>query len=151
MATTPEPEESAEESRTGGSDQFKLAVANLIGGNAANTGAATTLLAGQWISLHNADPGATGANEISTGTGRQKVTWGAAASDNSSTPPLGKITGNELTFSITGTNTTVSHYGVWSAVTAGTFLYGKPLSTSVTLTAAGTVKITPTHAYGLKA
>lgn len=147
--TTPDPEEL--EGRTGGSDDFKLAVTNLIGGNATNTAAATALLASQWISLHKGDPLTTGAEEITTGTGRQKVTWAAAALDNNQSPALGKITGNELTFSITGTNTTVSHYGVWSAVTGGKFLYGKPLSTSVTLTAAGTVKITPTHAYGLKA
>lgn len=144
--TTPEPEL---EGRAGGSDDFKLAVANLIGGTSA-AAAATTLLANQWISLHNGDPGVTGAAEITTGTGRQKVTWAPAVADNSSSPSLGKITGNELTFSITGTNTTVSHYGVWSAVTGGKYLYGKPLSTSVTLTAAGTVKITPTHQYGLK-
>lgn len=142
--TTPE---SVAEERTGGSDAFKLAVINLIGGNSANTAAATALLANQWVSLHRDDPGTTGANDI--GTGRQKIIWAAAAADNSQSPSLGKITGNELTFPITG-STTVSHYGVWSAVTGGTFLYGKPLSTSVTVNAGAALKITPTHSFGLK-
>ena len=71
-----------------------------------------------FVSLHSADPGATGANEISGGSpayARKAGTWNAAAAgslDNSNVPAFDVPAG-----------TTVAFVGFWSAVTGGTF-YG---------------------------
>lgn len=70
-------------------------------------------------SLHTADPGETGASELtgSTGTGpyaRQPLTWTAGIAD-------GVITAGTVSFEVpAGTNLT--HVGIWSAVTGGQFL-----------------------------
>ncbi|MHC2108979.1 phage tail fiber protein [Methylobacterium sp. CM6246] len=69
-----------------------------------------------FVSLHTADPGSTGASEM-TGTGyaRTAVTWGASAAGAKQgvgakqTVPAGK---------------TVAFLGMWTAATGGTFLGG---------------------------
>ena len=86
-----------------------------------------------FVSLHNSDPGATGTGEISGGTpayARKAVTWNAAASGNldSSNVPLFDIPAG----------TTVTHFGLWTAATGGTFRGGDPLSASETFAAQGT-------------
>lgn len=71
-----------------------------------------------WASLHSADPGAGGASEISGGSpayARKAITWNAAAAgnlDNLANPVFDVPAG-----------VTVSHVGLWSAVSGGTF-YG---------------------------
>lgn len=90
---------------------------------------------GNWISLHTADPGTTGASEASGGSyARQQSTFGAAAS--------GVSTGSEVTFAglIAASYT---HWGAWSASTAGTFRHGNSLTPSMTLGGTGTLKVTP--------
>lgn len=78
-------------------------------------------LATAYISLHTADPGTTGASEnteTAQGYARQLCAFDAAAS---------KVTQNtaEETFVSTGTAWAASTYwGVWSAVTGGTFYFG---------------------------
>lgn len=70
-----------------------------------------------FLSAHTADPGSTGASEVTGGTyGRVAVTWNAAAAANldSSNQPVLNIPGG----------TTVTHLGLWSASTAGTFYGG---------------------------
>ena len=58
------PDEAVAQLRVNGSDAFKKAVANLIGGLAANAGGNTlTALTTQTVSLHSADPGAAGTSE----------------------------------------------------------------------------------------
>ena len=69
-----------------------------------------------FASLHTADPGTTGASEVTGGTpayARKAITWNAAAAgnlDNNANPVFDVPAG-----------TTVSWAGLWSAATAGTF------------------------------
>lgn len=138
MADTDTPEDPIDPAmlRVNGSDAFKIAVCTAIGQQ------------GGVVSLHSSDPGTTGAGEISgSGYARQTTTWGAATVQGSG-PDAGraKITGSTLTFNVPG-NTAIAFYGVRKA--DGTYLYGKALQPGATLTAAGTITITPTHAYGL--
>lgn len=93
---------------------------------------------GGYISLHSADPGTTGANEIS-GVGRQKTTWGAAAS--------GTATGSQVTYP-SAPAADYKYFGVWTAATGGTFLHGNLLTPEVTLGAAGKLNVTPSISWG---
>lgn len=87
------------------------------------------------ISLHTADPGASGTSEVAGGTyARQAATWGAASGGT------GGIT-NDPEFGIPAA-TTITHYGLWSASSGGTFYGGDPLSASETYGAAGTYTLT---------
>lgn len=101
--------------------------------NAAVDGIASS---GARISFHTADPGATGASEIS-GTGRPATTWGAASN--------GSRVGSVVSAPIPAA-TTVTHWGIFSAATGGTFLYGGALGASETFGAAGSLQHTPTLA-----
>jgi hypothetical protein len=104
--------------------------------NAAKEAAATAVTAlGDRISLHTADPGATGASEATGGSpayARQTTTWTAGGSD-------GVVAGSQVTFDAPAG--TYTHFGVWSS--GGTFVGGNPLSGSVVLGAQGQVKVTP--------
>ena len=70
-----------------------------------------------YASLHSADPGDTGTSEIAGGSpayARKAVTWNPAAAgtmDSSNAPVFDVPAG-----------TTVTHVGLWDAVTAGNFL-----------------------------
>lgn len=59
------------------------------------------------ISLHSADPGATGANEVVT-AGRQTPAWGTNGSGQLTLSSADNFTGAPAT-------TTVSHIGLWLA------------------------------------
>ena len=78
-----------------------------------------------YVSLHTADPGTTGASEVSGGTyARVAVTWNS---------PSGGSVSNSGALSINlPASTTASYFGVWSATTAGTYYIGGALSPSVT-------------------
>lgn len=89
--------------------------------------------AGTYISFHTADPGTTGASEIA-GT-RAQTTWAAAAN--------GSRAGSQVSASIPA-GTTVTHWGIYSAATNGSFLYGGALSAPETFGSAGTLQHTPT-------
>lgn len=91
---------------------------------------------GDWISAHTGDPSTTGANEV-TGGGyaRQQTTWGAAAG--------GDRAGSQVAISIPAA-TTVTHWGIWSAAAAGTFVGGFPLDAEEAFGSAGTLNHTPT-------
>lgn len=87
------------------------------------------------LSLHTADPGTTGASEVSGGSyARQPVTWGAAAS--------GTATGGQVTFSVNAG--TYPYFGAWSALTGGTFRGGNAVAVSQTLSSAGQILLTVT-------
>lgn len=93
---------------------------------------------GTWISLHTADPGTTGTSEATGGSpayARKQTTWTGGASD-------GSVPGSQVTFDAPAG--TYTHMGVWSASTAGTFVTGFALSSSVTLGAQGQILVTPT-------
>jgi hypothetical protein len=84
-------------------------------------------------SLHTADPSTTGASEVTGGSpayARKAITW-AASSAASKT-----LTGT-VTFDVPG-GTTVTHAGLWSAISAGTFRGGGALSGSEVFGAQGT-------------
>lgn len=87
-----------------------------------------------YISLHTADPGTTGANEVSGGSyARQAVTWGAAASGS-------KASTADITFNVPS-GTTITHVAGWTASTGGTFRGGGALAVSQAFGTAGTYKI----------
>jgi hypothetical protein len=88
-----------------------------------------------YVSLHTADPGTTGASEVTGGTyARVAVTWNAASG--------GSVTNSSaLSINLPAT-TTAAYFGVWSASTAGTYYIGGALSPSVTTgSSAGVVTI----------
>lgn len=84
------------------------------------------------LSLHTADPGTTGAAEVTGGTpayARVPATWTSGVS-------------NQVTFDVPAG--TYTHFGTWSAITGGTFRGGNPLNATQTLTGQGQVKLTVT-------
>lgn len=105
--------------------------------NALLRGAAFTSPTKTYISLHTADPGETGANEITTTDwpsyarqdaakgGTQASAWTAAA-DGVSKNAL------QLTFPVFdgATSKTITHYCVWDAATGGNLLTYSALTTS---------------------
>jgi hypothetical protein len=69
-----------------------------------------------YASLHDGDPGATGANEISGGSpayARKSVTFNASASGSSALD-------SDVTFDVPA-STTVQYVGYWDALTNGNF------------------------------
>lgn len=101
------------------------------------SGSPTNLAA--FVSLHTATTSTTGASEA-TGGGyaRQAMTWNAASSGS-------KTNSGTATFTTSG-STANTHFGTWSAVSAGTFGIGGALTSSVTAVtitvAAGALTIT---------
>lgn len=89
-----------------------------------------------YISLHTADPSTTGASEVSGGTyARVATTWGSSSA--------GSKAGSAATINVPAA-TTITYWGLWTAVTAGTFYYGGVLPASETYGGAGTYALTPT-------
>ena len=91
-----------------------------------------------YVSLHTADPTTTGGSEVTGGTyTRVAVTWNAASA--------GAVTNsNALSINLPAT-TTAAYFGVWSAITSGTYYIGGALSPSVTTgSSAGVVTIAAT-------
>jgi len=107
----------------------------LISTTEANQALATTGWA--YVSLHTATPGTTGASEVSGGSpayARVAVTWNAAAS--------GSVTNSSALTINAPASTTFTHFGIWSASTAGTYYIGGALGTSITTgTSQGTITI----------
>lgn len=107
--------------------------------NAAKEAAALAVTAlGAYVSLHTADPGTTGASEATGGSpayARKLTTWTGGSSD-------GSVPGSQVTLDAAAGAYT--HYGIWSASTAGAFVQGAALSSSVTLGAQGQILVTPT-------
>lgn len=99
----------------------------------ANQALATTSWA--YVSLHTADPGTTGANEVAGGTyARVAVTWGA--------PAAGQVQNSGALSINLPASTTAAYFGVWSALTAGVYMVGGALTPSVsTGVSAGVVSI----------
>ncbi len=90
-----------------------------------------------YVSLHTADPGSTGASEASGGSyARVQGTWTSGTG--------GALTMPELTFNAPGA--TFTYVGLWSASSGGTFYDKAALSPNITLSSAGTVKVTPSFA-----
>lgn len=87
-----------------------------------------------FVSLHTADPGATGTNEVTGGSyTREAITWNPASSgalDNDANPVFDVPAG-----------TTITHVGLWSAASGGTW-YGSDDITSEVFGSAGTYTLT---------
>ena len=86
------------------------------------------------ISLHTADPGVSGANEVVGGSyARQSVTWAAAS---------GGVKSNsaQLVFQVPS-GTTITHVGGWDASTSGNFRGGGPLAQSQVFATSGSYTI----------
>lgn len=84
--------------------------------------------AGLFVSLHSADPGKTGASELSGhGYVRAPSTWGAASAQ--------KITNTGIVSNGVATAdwTAATHVGLWSALTSGSFISGAALDAPVTV------------------
>jgi hypothetical protein len=102
---------------------------------------------GLFMSIHSATPGNTGASEISAYSGtRPAIAWAGASS--------GVVVSNDTqTYTLTATQSGgIPYFGLWTATSAGTWLFGGPTSglsgsipnsavvtftSSVTLTQAG--------------
>lgn len=95
-----------------------------------------------YVSLHTADPAETGANEVTGGNYARIAVANAAWTK----PGNGIAVNNaDITFPSTGTVTwsgTVTHVGIWSASTAGNFLYGGALSASKVVASGDVFKFT---------
>lgn len=95
-----------------------------------------------YASLHTADPGATGASEVTGGSpayARITVTW-----DPASGGVLDADTGTPVVFDVPS-GVTVTHGGLWSASTGGTW-YGGDAVTNVAFGGQGTYELTAIHA-----
>jgi hypothetical protein len=97
-----------------------MPLASATAENAA-TNAVTALCAD--IALHTASPSTTGANELS-GSTRQTSTFGSSSS--------GTATNTNAPAVPQPASTTTTHFGEWSAATAGTFEIGGALGSSLT-------------------
>lgn len=98
---------------------------------AANAAVNAVVALATYVSLASADPGTTGASEITTGSSRQTLAWGAAASGsaaNSNAPAVPMPA-----------STTATHFSTWNGA-AGPYEIGGALSSSITTgSSAGTV------------
>lgn len=109
------------------SDTHANAILDAIGGG-------TSLHAATHISLHTADPGDTGASEVSTGSyARVQVNQDGATSPFWNSAATSAMTNNgAITFPEGGGDAVVTHFGVYDAATAGNFLRGGALDSSFT-------------------
>lgn len=91
---------------------------------------------GDWISLHTATPGTTGASEATGGSpayARKQTTWTGGSSD-------GSVPGSQVTIDVPAG--TYTHFGIWSASTGGTYIDGGTI-TSTVMGAQGQILVTP--------
>lgn len=87
-------------------------------------------IAEHWLSLHTADPGATGSNEASgTPYARKALTQFTAVDDDGAA----KRVRNVLPLLVQVPAGTYTHLGLWDAASAGNFLGGGPLSSPATV------------------
>lgn len=101
----------------------------------AGVDAALSGITGTAVSLHTADPGTTGASEVTGGSyARVATTWAVASGSARQ--------GSQVTLNVPA-GTTITHFGIWSG---STFLCGGPLSAPETFAAAGTYLLTPSLA-----
>jgi len=80
-----------------------------------------------YVSLHNGDPGTTGANELSNGT-YARVATGAFGAISTNTSVV--TNSSAITFATNGNAETVTYAGLWYGASSGTFLFGGALASS---------------------
>ena len=100
----------------------------------------TPLTTTAYVSLHTADPGTTGTNEISTsGTAYARV--GPVAFTNAGSEPTVASNGAILTYAAaTASWGTITHFGVWTAASGGTFQGSGALTTPKTVNSGDTAR-----------
>lgn len=99
---------------------------------------AAAAAAATWFSAHTADPGVTGANEVTgTGASRGQTTFGAPSGNPTTT------VGSQAILGIPA-GATITHWGQWTAASGGTLHRSGPLPNPETYTGAGTYGLTPT-------
>lgn len=92
--------------------------------------------AGTWISVHTGDPGTTGANEVvGAPYARKQTVWGSPSGTDS--------IGSQVLIDV-GAGGPYSHFGIWSAVSGGTFVGGGTLSPAESFAGVGQLRVTPT-------
>jgi hypothetical protein len=90
-------------------------------------------------SLHTSDPGATGVAEVAGGSYvRVPLSWQPAAGGN-------KLLTASVTLQVPG-GLTLTHFGLWSALSSGTFRGGELLDVPVPFPTAGTYDLSITVA-----
>lgn len=88
-----------------------------------------------FIALFTADPGSTGTSEVTGGTyARVATNWAA--------PAASAVAGSAVTLNVPA-GTTITHWGVFSASSAGSFVYGGALPAPETFGSNGTYSLTP--------
>lgn len=89
------------------------------------------LLNSVYVSLHTADPGTTGASEVGGGAyARQPASFELSGAN-----PTVASNENAIDFPQATTNWgTITHFGIWSAATGGTFLGGDSVETPKAIT-----------------
>lgn len=94
---------------------------------AGETRALNGLLNSVYVSLHTGNPGTSGANEVSgNGYARQ-----SAAFTNSGSNPTVAANNGVIQFpQATGSWGTITHFGIWSAASGGSYLGGEAVDVS---------------------
>lgn len=93
-----------------------------------------------YVSLHTADPGDTGSNEV-VGGSYARVAMTPATDWEAAGAVVARAIRNANVVSFTGMPAvTVTHVGVWSASSAGTFMAGDALTASKAVSAGGTAE-----------
>lgn len=85
-----------------------------------------------WLSLHNGDPGSTGASEI-TPPARRLAGWAA--------PTSGKLALTAAVHCAVPAGSSIGFYGMWNNGSGGTFMGGSSLSAVEIFAAPGTYTI----------
>jgi len=101
-----------------------------------------------YLSLHNGNPGITGANELTGGSyARQLISWSAASGGSKANSGALNFTGLPAVPS----SAPITHMGIWSASSAGTFYWAGPVGTQkiIVATAADTGDLWTAPAHGL--
>jgi hypothetical protein len=102
------------------------------------TAVLTPLTTTCYVSLHTADPGDTGANEVSGGS---YARVGPVAFANAGSNPTVSSNSAILTYAAaTAAWGTISHFGAWDAATVGTFRGTGALSTSKSVNSGDTAR-----------
>lgn len=74
-----------------------------------------TVALGTWIKMHTGDPGSAGTSNAATETDRIQATFGAASGGTA-------VTAATWTLPSVAATETYTHFSMWTASTAGTFL-----------------------------
>jgi hypothetical protein len=105
-------------------DKFLDCLVNAVGFN----------IAGVWIQLHTADPGAAGTTAVAGNSTRKSVAFAAAAAE-------AKASNADIVWTAVSTSETYTHVSLWDASSAGNFLWAGALTASKAVNAGDTFTI----------